>query len=480
MRTRVIIRYVGISLVLVAMMMAVSGMVALMSGPDDSTMQLFFAACVTFLTGVYPMIFVRSESNVSTKEGISIVVLSWLASCLFGIIPYMAYGSEFTFMDAFFESVSGFTTTGASILTDIEALPAGLLFWRASTAWVGGLGIVSIFSLVIPHSLDRTSVLSRAELSDMTKSQSSRHGKSFVGAMLTVYVVLTVTCAVLLGMTGMPWLDAVTNAMSACSTCGFCVRNASIGAYDSLTVELLLIMFMVVSGVSFVRIFNTFARSLGRSRRLSGVTTSYIAFLVIATLVITLNLMNHGDISFLKSLRLAAFQVCSITTTTGFATTDTSVWPALSILVLVLASVVCACSGSTSGGMKMDRVLLLISYMGQSLRKGINPRRVVNTRFDGRVVPEELAAETMRFILLYVVLLAVGAFVNTAFGLDLETALSASVACLGNVGPGFGDVGSVGNYADFPAILKFNASMLMIAGRLEIIPLATFIGIMWR
>lgn len=480
MRAKVIFMYVGISLVLVAIMMALSGLVAVFSGPDDSTMPLLFSAFITFIMGIYPMIFVRPEPNISFREGVATVVLAWLACCVFGTIPYLCYGGEFTFVDAFFESVSGFTTTGASILNDIEALPAGLLFWRASTAWVGGLGIVSIFSLVIPQSLDRMSILSGAELSDIAKSQSSRHGKSFILTMLTVYITLTVTCALCLKIAGLPWFDAVTDALSTCSTCGFCIRNNSIGSYGNMGVEAIIMVFMLISGISFMQTSSYVLRKGNARRRISTVTRAYLGFVLVATLIITINLRLHQDITVLHALRLAAFQVCSITTTTGFATADTSVWPALSVVLLILASVVCGCSGSTSGGMKMDRVVLLLSYIRQSFRRGNSQRRLARTRLDGRIVPEDLADKTIRFVLLYVAFLVAGALINTMAGLDIPTAMTASVACLGNVGPGFGNVGSMSNYADFPVLLKLSSTILMIAGRLEIIPILTFLGLMRR
>lgn len=476
MRTGVLVRYVGIALIMIALMMGVSAAVAIADGFDESTMPLILSSVITFIAGLFPMIFVHVDPKIKTNEGIAIVVLSWLACCIFGMLPYICYGGEFTVMDAFFESVSGFTTTGASILEDIEGLPTGLLFWRVSTAWVGGLGIVTFFSLVIPHSMDTRSVLSSAELSDLTRSQSSKHGKSFVKAIMLVYVVLTVACAVFLRIAGIGWFDAVTNAMSTCSTCGFCVRNASIGAYDSLAVELIIILFMTLSGVSFVALSSLAIRKKG-GHVMTSTSKAYLVFLVVATVLITVNIQASGHGSFGESLRMAAFQVSSISTTTGFATADTTLWPAHSIIILVVASIICGCSGSTSGGIKMDRVVMLFKYIRNGFRTVINPHRVMGTKMDGRIVSERTATEAMKFVLVYMALIVVGGLVNTLCGLDIETGVSAAVACIGNVGPGFGSAGSFGNYADFPAFLKFTSALLMIAGRLEIFPLLSFIGL---
>lgn len=477
MRIKVIIRYIGIALLLVALMMAVSAIIAVFDGYDDSATPLITSAMVTFVVGFYPLIFVRPERNIKPKEGIAIVVLAWLMCCLFGMIPYICYGDEFTFINSFFESVSGFTTTGASILDEIESLPKGLLFWRVSTSWVGGLGIVSFFSLVIPRSMDKQSVLSNAELSDIARSQTSKSGKAFVKTILSVYVILTAACSVLLKLAGQSWFDAVTNAMSTCSTCGFCVRNASIAAYESAAVELIIIFFMTTCGVSFMLLSTLATGRKSARRRISTTTAAFLLSLLAATAIISLNLHNNLQKGWLESLRLAAFQVSSISTTTGFATADTNLWPALSILLLTVASVICGCSGSTSGGIKMDRIVLIFSYIRNSFRTAADPHRIIGTRISGRIVSEKDATEAMKFVLIYVALIIVGAIVNIIFGLDLKTGVTAAIACIGNVGPGFGSVGSLGNYADFPAVLKFSNSLLMLAGRLEIFPILSFIGL---
>lgn len=477
MRSRIIIRYVGVALIMVAMMMAVSALVAIINGYDDSASPLILSSFITLISGIFPMIFVRAERNIEPQEGVAIVVLSWIVCCLFGMIPYVCYGSEFTLVNAFFESVSGFTTTGASILDNIEGIPAGLLFWRVSTSWVGGLGIVSFFSLIIPRSIDTRSVLSNVEISDITRSQSSKHGKSCVRTILTVYMILTAACALSLRLAGLGWFDAVTDAMSTCSTCGFCVRNASIASYGNVSVEIIILFFMATSGVSFVFLSTLAISSSSGRRRISTATMSFFSFLAAATLLVTLDLSRTCHIPLPESLRLAAFQVCSITTTTGFATADTTVWPSSSIFVLLIASIICGCSGSTSGGIKMDRAVLIYRYIKDGFKTVIHPHRYVGTRLDGRIVSNRYASEAMKFVLVYASLILIGSMVNTLFGLDIKTGVSASIACLGNVGPGFGGVGSMGNYAGLPSILKLNSAALMIAGRLEIFPILSFIGL---
>lgn len=471
MKFQLVLRYVGIALITVSMLMAVSGLVALHSD-DGSVLALFLSAYITFTVGTFPMIFTKQSREINTREAYFIVAFSWLAVCIFGMLPYILYGKPFTFTDALFESVSGFTTTGASILCDIESLPRGLLFWRAGTAWIGGFGIVTIFSLIIPKGYDIRSVLSSAEMSTIARSQTSRKGKSFILGMLAIYLLMTALCSLSLRLTHMTWFDAVTNAMCTCSTCGFCVRNNSIAFYDSPAVEYILSFFMVSAAISFVAIFSAFHKKSFVKFFKSEVLRWFLIVIGVATLLIVFDLLrannyeNFGDI-----FRTSLFQVCSIITTTGYATTDTSTWPALSVIVICIASIICGCSGSTSGGIKLDRAVILGKDLARNTRILLNPLRVMPVKVDGRLVGMPIITETKSYVLMYLIILLAAAFVNTLAGLDFGTGVSASIACLGNVGPGFGAVGSMGNYHDLPVLLKYTSMLLMIAGRLEIIPL---------
>jgi len=474
MRLRIILRYVGVSLLLVSALMLVSAIIAMFNGRDESMFPLLYSTMITFVVGIYPLIFVRPESHISTREGYAIVVGSWLSACIFGMLPYLCYGDEFTFTNSLFESVSGFTTTGASILNDIESLPLGLKFWRVSTAWVGGIGIVTIFSLLIPKSHDGRSILSGVEISDIARGQAPLRGKPFIIGMLSVYVSMTLLCGGALKLAGLSWFDAITNAMSTCSTCGFCVMNNSIAAYDSLAVELIIIAFMITSGISFIAMHSLFR---GNPIFKSEILKAYLLFLLFGTALISINLnYNRIEPTYWESLRAAAFQMCSLTTTTGFATANTTTWPSMSIVILIVASIVCGCSGSTSGGMKMDRIVMLCKQLRINIIGLMDPRTVNITRVDGKVIKESRISDTMSFVLLYLGLIMLGSIINAMGGLDLATSFSASVACIGNVGPGFGSVGSFGNYADFPVVLKFSSMLLMLAGRLEITPFLFVIG----
>ena len=478
MDTAAVIRYCGISLTGVSLLMLVSAGVAFHEKSEAAMVPLLFAGTVTAVTGLFPLIFVPKHKSIGAREGFFIVTFSWIMACLFGALPYLMYGGEFTPVNAFFESVSGFTTTGASILNNIEALPNGLLFWRIASAWIGGIGIVALVSIVIPTRNDMQSVLASAESSDLARGYYGGRKKRFVYLMLTIYVGITLASTLALKACGMRWFDAVTHAMSACSTCGFSTRNASIAAFDSPTIESVLIIAMLLGGTNFTLLQSTFLpRQGGRTVFHSEVFRVFILSLMTASAVTATNLLLSGQChSILRALRLAVFQIVSITTTTGFATADTDTWPALSITVICLCSVICGCTGSTSGGIKVDRALLAAKGMKEKIHSLAHPSNIRYIRIDGHVRKMEEVEEACIFILFYLSLAVAGGFINAMGGLDLRSGLSASIACIGNVGPGFGSVGSMGNYAMLPDTLKITSMVLMLLGRLEIYPFFLIFG----
>ena len=370
MKTNAVLRYCGISLVVVALLMLVAAGVAFHEKSESALLPLLYAGVITGIVGLFPLIFVPRQKSIGAREGFFIVTFSWILACLFGAIPYLMYGGEFTLVNAFFESVSGFTTTGASILTDIEALPNGLLFWRIASAWIGGIGIVALVSMVIPTKNDLQSVLASAESSDLARGYYGGRKKHFVSMMLTIYIGITLVSALSLKCCGMRWFDAVTHAMSACSTCGFSTRNDSIAAFDSPAVELVLIVAMLLGGTNFTLLQSTFLhRQGGRTVFHSEIFRTFMAGILAASLVTTADLLLSGwCTSAVEAARHSFFQIASISTTTGFATADTDSWPALSITVICLCSVICGCTGSTSGGIKVDRVLLAAKGMREKVR----------------------------------------------------------------------------------------------------------------
>lgn len=472
MNWNIISWFIGVALILVAILMAVSGAVACFTPGDESRIPLLMSALLTCIAGFFPHIFVRKGNHKLTfKEGNTIVVGAWVMACLFGMLPFLFYGREFTPINAIFESVSGFTTTGASILNDVEALPRGLQFWRISTAWVGGVGIVTLFSMITAGT-DK-STLSAAEISNVAReSFNSGRKSSFANRMLGTYLALTLVTVTSLKLTGMGWFDAATNAMSACSTCGFCIRNASIAYYANPAAELVLSVAMLAAGIHFGILFMAFLKGHASYFWKSETIRIFLSLVGIAIIIVTADLMINGHYnSFGTALRDAVFQVSSISTTTGFATKDTAVWPPLSMAVLIMCSLVCGCSGSTSGGIKIDRAMLAAKGIYRKVSLALESNAIRSVRVDGRPRPYEQVSDAYGYIFCYLFLVVFFAAVNLAFGLDFTTGVTASIACIGNVGPGFGDVGSMSNYASLPTALKFSGMLEMLIGRLEIFPI---------
>ena len=480
MRFSVVIRYIGMVLLVLAAFMLVSAGISYVSNVDSAYTPLIMSSLLTLLMGCFPLIFVPRTDRISQKEAYCIVVGAWVVASVVGMFPYLMWGGEFTLVNAWFESVSGFTTTGASILNDIEALPRGLLFWRMATCWIGGIGVV-MFALVILPAIGKSKMmLSNFELSSLAKDNFNLYRTpTVVRIVLSVYVGLTVVTTLLLKLCGMTWFDSVCHAMAACSTCGFSTKNLSIGWFDSLSVELVLIFAMVMAGLHFGLIFATLRRQRNNIFR-SEIARSYFTVIGVSALLIGISLWM-ADIypNIFASMRDALFHTVSLITTTGFATADCNTWTSFAIMILIFCSVVCACAGSTSGGMKMDRLLLALKMLRNRLNSQQHPNAVIRTKVDGVAQDKNMLNSVMVYIVAYMLLILAGAFVNTMFGCDLQSGFSASVACLGNVGPGFGEVGTMDNYSSMPAILKMNQTLLMMFGRLEIFGLIQLFFIRW-
>ncbi len=467
------IRYAGFSLIGVALLMFISAFIAFRNSMDDSFYPLLYSGMVSLLSGFFAIITTKPQEKMGVEEGFRIVTGCWIAACVFGALPFLIYGGEFTVVNAFFESVSGFTTTGASILNNIEALPNGMQFWRIATAWMGGIGIVTLVSLVISGQHDRHSVLASAELSDLAKSYYGGRKKHFVYRMITVYLIITSVSAIALRLTKMPWFDATTLAMSACSTCGFCTKNISVAFYDNVAVEIILIVAMLMGATNFSLMFSTVWPDKRTRKNLfnTQVVRWFLALVALAILSVTANLYFSGYCgTFSRALRLAAFQVCSLSTTTGFATADTNLWPTGCMGILILCSLVCGCSGSTSGGMKMDRFVIVVKSLKSMVNSLIGVKNVSRTKLDGQLKTEDNVTSIIAFMGMYVLIIAIGA-IFFATSMDFKTSLTASIACMGSVGPGFGDVGSMGNYAGFLGFQKVVAMLIMLLGRVEIFPM---------
>lgn len=452
----------------IAAFMLASAAVSMLNDYDSAYYPLLLSSLMTALLGTFPLFFVERVEEIKTKEGYAIVVGSWLVACIVGMFPYLIWGGEFTIINAWFESVSGFTTTGASILNDIEFLPRGLLFWRASSAWIGGIGVV-MFALVILPSMGKSRhMLTSVEMSSIAKDNFHYRSKVIFRLLTTIYFGLTLITTVALKYAGMTWFDAVTHAMSSCSTCGLSTKNASVAFWDSPLIEGIMMAAMTLSAIHFGILYATLT---GRKNNIfrSEVVRTFIGMMVVIALIIAFSLVAEEVYpSFGEAMRHASFQVVSITTTSGFATADTNTWPAIAIVLLVVCSVICGCAGSTSGGMKVDRVLIAAKVVRNRMKIQLHPNAIIRTKIDGIVQEDSTISLVMTFIVTYIILVLIGTVVYTLFGCDILTGFTASIACISNVGPGFGQVGSMSNFSELPALLKLMSTMLMLIGRLEI------------
>ncbi len=481
MNISVVSRNIGIALVFNAIFMFLGAATSVIYDFDSAFSPLFLSAVITFTTGMFPLIFVRKNEDINIKEGFTIIVFSWVLSCLFGMLPYVLWGGEFSLINAWYESVSGYTTTGATILTDVESLPKSLLLWRSSTHFLGGIGVVIFMLLILPSVSTFKMRLSKMEISKLSKENYKFKTQQTIRIIASVYVGLTILETICLLFVGMDFFDAVNHAFSTVSTGGFSTRNESIMAFDSFPVELVITVFMLLAGLHFGLLYSSIATFSGKIFR-SPIIKFYLLTLAVSIIVIAFDIKLGGNTgSWITAFRQSLFQTVSIASTTGFATTDTAVWPKLSILILIYLSIQCACSGSTTGGLKSDRVFLWLKSVRTQLKKQIHPNAVIPVRLGSHTVEQELISSVNLYIVLYLFIVFMVAVLLSLMGIDLIDSFSASVANMGNVGPGFGTVGSLSNYSQFPVMAKLLLSVQMLLGRLEIYSLLlVFVIHKWR
>jgi len=466
MRFPVVLRYAGLSLLLSAAFLLLSSLVSAWAR-DGALVPLLYSAAVVAAFGLFPMIFIPPFRDIKEKEGLVVVVLSWFLCSLAGTLPYTMWGGEFSFTNAWFESVSGYTTTGSSILTDVEALPKGLLFWRASTQWIGGIGIIIFVLALLPEVGSRGMVLFRSESSSLSLESFRQRTRRAVQILFVVYLGLTALETVALLFCGMTLFDAVAHAFATVATGGFSTRNASIASYHSTAIEGVVMFFMVLSGVHFGLLFAVLSRTT-RPAAESEVFGFYVLLLLLGSVLVCFDVYGSGLTSFSEALRASAFQVISVGTSTGFATADSSLWPAFSQLILIFFTLQCACAGSTSGGIKVNRIVLFWKAFVRSLRKLQHPSAILAVRVGGQPVQNEAVEAGSTYIVSYLGIVLLGTVLLAALGIDALSAFSGAATSIGNLGPGLGSVGSMENFSHLPAAGKWILSLLMLLGRLEI------------
>jgi trk system potassium uptake protein TrkH len=466
MRPQIIIRYIGITLLFNAIFLFISAAISAYK-LDAGLLPLLYSAVVVALIGIFPILFVPPAYDIRSDEGLVIVIFSWLLSPLIGTFPYVLYGGEFTFTNAWFESVSGFTTTGSTILNNIEALPLGLLFWRSTTHFIGGIGIIIFMLAVVPSISQAAMVLYKSEVSGLAVDNFQYRTKKTLQIILVVYVGLVLLETVTLMLLGLDLFDAVTHAFATIATGGFSPKNNSLAFYDSPAVEMAVIVFMVLSGLHFGLIFVAMTGNIQKIWK-SSIARYYVLAMALGVILVSIDV--HGDIypSWSDALRYASFQLVSLGTSTGFATADSSIWPPFSILVLIFFTLQCACAGSTSGGIKVDRIIIFCKSIGYQFRRLKHPRAVFAMKVDNSFLDQQIIAASNLYIAVYLGVVFLSGLVLTFMGVDIMSAFSGSAAAMGNVGPGFNLVSSLGNFSQIPAAGKWVLSFVMLLGRLEI------------
>ena len=471
---------VGKALLVSALFMFLSLIISMLEGRDAAFGPLLISFIITLLVGSFPFIFVKGIQPLSLKDGFLTIVLSWLLSFIFGMLPYVLYGGEFTLINAWFESVSGYTTTGSTILNDIEALPRSLVFWRSSTHYIGGLGVVVFLLLVIPEASPYRLKLTNMEMSSLSKEGYRYKSSKVVRVITTVYVTLTVTSFFALWAAGMPLFDAVNHAFSIAATGGFSTKNMSVGAFGSDPINLVVLFFMAVCAMHFGLIYAVFATGSLKPLK-NSVVRYYFGSIAVMSMIIMFSLMTKGGYeSWGRALLDSSFTVVSYLSTAGFAICDNSTWPWLAGVVLLLASFQCGCAGSTTGGIKVDRIIIAFKAISNEIRRRLHPSSVSHARLSGQHLADDAVNAVLMYIVVYFLVIFVSILAVILCGTEATEAVSGVIASVGSVGPGLGELGCLDNYSAQPAMAKFIYSFDMFLGRVEIYPVFVVISMIFR
>ncbi len=465
MNIKLVLKVLGRVLQIEACTLAVPAIVALCY--RESLAPFLLSAIIIGAVGTL-LTLLPSERRFYIREGFAAVGLIWLTMCLMGALPFWFSGEFPSYVDCFFECASGFTTTGSTILTDIESMSRGILFWRSFTHWLGGMGVLVLATAVLPSMGVRSQYLTQAESPGPVFSKLVPKQSQTSKILYGIYFFLTATETVLLKLAGMPLYDAFIHAFSSAGTGGFSNRNASVGAYGSPVIDVIITIFILMFSVNFAVYFLLLTKKF-RDVLASDELRFFLVVVVVSTVVITFNILPiYGTIP--QALRYAAFQVASIISTTGFGTADYALWPQVSQVILILIMFCGACAGSTGGGMKCSRVLVLLRTIRREIHRILHPRSVEVVTLDGKLVDPATVHSILTFVGCYLLLVLGGTLVVSLDGESFAVSFSAALTCMSNVGPGLEKIGPAGNFAAFSAFPKAVLSVLMITGRLEIFP----------
>ena len=469
MNIKLTLKTIGQVLLVESALMLIPLAVALLYGGGDAV-PILISLVVTAAAGELLSLLRPRSDNLRAREGFAVVALGWILVSFFGCLPFRLHGCIPKLVDAYFETVSGFTTTGATILTDVEVLPKGLLFWRSFSHWVGGMGVLVLSLALLPKMGARSIHLMRAESPGPSVDKLVPRVGNNAKILYYLYISLTAAMLVCLLLTGMNLYDALIHTFGAAGTGGFSNYNASVGAFHSPAAEIITGVFMALFGVNFSIYYYILRRNWGAVKHNSELWT-YLAMMLVSSVVIAVNILPMYGHNFFTSLRYSFFQVSSIMTTTGYATADFDLWPQLSRTLLTALMLVGASAGSTGGGLKVVRMQLLVKSGVREIRHTVHPKSVNTIKLDGRTVSDSVLNGAQSFFFMYILVLIVSVLLISFDGYDLETNLTAVLSALSNIGPGFNLVGPTRNFSIFSDFSTFVLSMDMLIGRLEIFPM---------
>lgn len=436
---------------------------------EDSIYSFLITIAVAVAVALPLTLFCKTKNKIIyAKEGFVIVTLAWIVMSVIGCLPFVVSKEIPSFADALFETVSGFTTTGASILTDVEAMSKGLLFWRSFTHWIGGMGVL-VFVMALSAGLpDRSIHIMRAEMPGPKIDKLVPKAHETAKILYLIYVALTLVEIIVLILCKMPVFEAIVHTFGTAGTGGFGIKANSIEGYSPL-IQWVIAIFMFIFGINFNLYYLLLLKRI-KSVLKSTELWVYVGVGIASCLAISVNIYSSSE-SFFEALRLSAFQVSSVMTTTGYATADFNLWPGFSKTLLLILMFMGACAGSTAGGLKVSRVMLLIKSMRRELTKLLHPRAVKTIKLEGKRIDEQTLSTTSSYLTVYVACLVITFLLLSFDKFDIETNMSAAIACFNNIGPGLGMVGPAGNYFEYSDFSKFVLTAAMLLGRLEIFPL---------
>ena len=481
MNIKLLLRLLGAILLVEAAAMLPSLAMSIGYGEGDA-MAFVWTILLLLLVGTPLRLFTKTEkANLRAKEGFLVVSLAWILLSLFGALPFVISGVIPNFVDALFESVSGFTTTGATIMTQIEGQPHGIMFWRSFTHWIGGMGVLVLTLAILPQMSGRTSHLVRAESPGPTLSKIVPRMGDTAKILYLIYGVLTVLDFAALLLAGLNPYDAAIHALGTAGTGGFSNYAASVGHFASPWVDWITTIFMLLFGVNFALYYKLITGDWKDALKCEELRW-FLGLFLGATALITLSILPEYSNNFFSALQHSAFQVASIMSTTGYATADFNLWPIAARMIILALLFTGACAGSTAGGMKICRIGMMFKQGIREVRRTIQPRKVQLVRFEGKAIEDDTLHQVAVFMFMYVLFIVLGGVLLSLEGrFDMQTNFTAALTCVSNVGPGLGEVGPAGGFSGYGPFAKLLSSFLMLAGRLEIFPmLALFHPAMWR